>query len=75
MGIHLQRIIRSENYNRLAVALGGILIMIGVLLVGAASILGSVNIPEESGYDVLFTWVLLAVSLCDIIAGFLLFFK
>jgi hypothetical protein len=75
MAIYLQRIVRAENHNRVAVALGGILIMMGVLLVGTASILGSVNIPEELGYDVLFTWVLVAVSLCDIIAGFFLFFK
>ncbi len=75
MCIHLHQIMRTENPSRVAVALGGILIMIGVLLVGAASIFSSLSIPEGSVYDMLFTWILLAISLCDIVAGLLLFFR
>ena len=64
-----------KKLGRVVVALGGALIMIGVVLMGVASLFGSFDIQVGSRYGMLFTWVLLAISICDIIAGVFLLYK
>ena len=71
----LRLAMKPKKLGRVVVALGGVLIMIGVVLMGVASLFGSFDIQVGSRYGMLFTWVLLAISICDIIAGVFLFYK
>ncbi len=64
-----------KKLGKVVAALGGVLIMIGVVLMGVASLFGSFDIQVGFRYGMLFTWVLLAISICDIIAGVFLFYK
>ena len=75
MYTYLHLAMNPKKLGRVVVALGGVLIMIGVVLMGIASLFGSFDIQVGSRYGMLFTWVLLAISICDIIAGVFLFYK
>jgi drug/metabolite transporter superfamily protein YnfA len=75
MCTYLHVVTNPKKLGRVVVALGGVLIMIGVVLMGVASLFGSFDIQVGSRYGMLFTWVLLAISICDIIAGVFLFYK
>ena len=75
MCTYLHLPMKPKKLIKAAVALGGVLIMIGMILIGVASLFGSFDISVGSRYGMLFTWVLLAISICDIIAGVFLFYK
>jgi hypothetical protein len=63
-------------FNRLAVALGGFLIFVGIIVTGVFLIgfLGMVdfNIIETENLQSLFLGLLLAVGLVDLVAGIIL---
>lgn len=73
--IDAQLTAKPRRLIKVAVALGGFLIMMGILLVGIALLFSMFGITVESEYRTLFTWVLLTVSVCDIVAGVILLFK
>lgn len=75
MRTNLHLAMKPKKLSKVVVALGGVLIMIGVVLIGVASLLGSFDTAVGSRYGMLFSWVLLAISICDIIAGVFLFYK
>ena len=73
--IDVQLTAKPRRLSKLAVALGGFLIMVGMLLIGVALLFSMAGITVGSEYRNLFMWVLLAVSICDIVAGVILLFK
>lgn len=73
--IDVQLTAKPRRLSKAAVALGGFLIMVGMLLIGVALLFSMAGITVGSEYGTLFTWVLLAVSVCDIVAGVILLFK
>lgn len=73
--IDAQLTAKPRRLSKMAVALGGFLIMVGMLLIGVALLLSMAGITVWSEYRTPFMWVLLAVSVCDIVAGVILLFK
>jgi len=73
--IDVQLTAKPRRLSKLAVALGGFLIMVGMLLIGVALLFSMAGIIVGPEYRNLFMWVLLAVSICDIVAGVILLFK
>lgn len=73
--IDFQLTAKPRRLSKVAVALGGFLIMVGMLLIGVALLFSMVGITVGSEYGMLFMWVLLVVSVCDIVAGVILLFK
>jgi len=73
--IDVQLTAKPRRLSKAAVALGGFLIMVGMLLIGVALLFSMVGITVGSEYGTLFMWVLLVVSVCDIVAGVILLFK
>ncbi len=73
--IDFQLTAKPRRLSKAAVALGGFLIMVGMLLIGVALLFSMAGITVGSEYGTLFMWVLLAVSVCDIVAGVILLFK
>jgi len=67
---------RIRKLSRLAVAIGGFLIMIGVVLVSAFVLtlmnLVDINVFTKEAYLLMFMLALLSVGLLDVIAGILL---
>jgi hypothetical protein len=66
----------TKWFNRIAVALGGFLIFVGIIVVGVfiISFLGVVDlrIIETENLQGLFLGLLLAIGLVDLVAGILL---
>jgi len=66
----------AKRFNRFAVALGGFLIFIGIIVIGVfmVSYLGVVDfsIIETESIQSLFLGLLLAVGLVDLVAGIIL---
>ncbi len=73
--IDVQLTAKPRRLSKAAVALGGFLIMVGMLLIGVTLLFSMAGITVGSEYRTLFMWVLLAVSVCDIVAGVILLFK
>lgn len=73
--IDVQLTAKPRRLSKVAVALGGFLIMVGMLLIGVTLLFSMAGITVGSQYRTLFMWVLLAVSVCDIVAGVILLFK
>jgi len=73
--IDVQLTAKPRRLSKMAVALGGFLIMMGMLLIGVALLFNMAGITVESEYRMLFMWILLTVSICDIVAGVILLFK
>lgn len=73
--IDVQLTAKPRRLSKAAVALGGFLIMVGMLLIGVALLFSMAGITVGSEYGTLFMWVLLVVSVCDIIAGVILLFR
>ena len=73
--IDVQLTAKPRRLSKAAVALGGFLIMVGLLLIGVALLFNMAGITVESEYRMLFMWILLTVSICDIVAGVILLFK
>ena len=73
--IDVQLTAKPRRLSKVAVALGGFLIMVGMLLIGVALLFSMAGITVGSEYGTLFMWVLLMVSVCDIVAGVILLFK
>jgi hypothetical protein len=73
--IDVQLTAKPRRLSKLAVALGGFLIMVGMLLIGVALLFSMAGITVGPEYRNLFMWVLLAVSICDIVAGVILLSK
>ncbi len=73
--IDVQLTAKPRRLSKAAVALGGFLIMVGMLLIGVTLLFSMTGITVGSEYRTLFMWVLLAVSVCDIVAGVILLFK
>lgn len=73
--IDVQLTAKPRRLSKVAVALGGFLIMVGILLIGVALLFNMVGITVESEYRMLFMWILLTVSICDIAAGVILLFR
>jgi hypothetical protein len=69
----------TKWFNRIAVALGGFLIFVGIIVVGVfiISFLGVVDlrIIETENLQGLFLGLLLAIGLVDLVAGILLWRK
>jgi len=67
---------RVPKFSRLAVAIGGFLIMMGMILMGAVvlNLLGIVDITVflNETYLLMFMLALLSVGILDLIAGFIL---
>jgi len=70
--IDAQLTAKPRRLSKAAVALGGFLMMVGILLIGVALLFGIADITVGSEYRTLFMWLLLAVSVCDIVGGFIL---
>jgi hypothetical protein len=66
----------TKWFNRIAVALGGFLIFVGIIVVGVfiISFLGVVDLSiiETENLQGLFLGLLLAIGLVDLVAGILL---
>ena len=73
--IDVQLTAKPRRLSKAAVALGGFLIMVGILLIGVTLLFSMAGITVGSEYRTLFMWVLLAVSVCDIVAGVILLFR
>lgn len=73
--IDVQLTAKPRRLSKMAVALGGFLIMMGMLLIGVALLFNMAGITVESEYRMLFMWILLTVSICDIVAGIILLFR
>lgn len=73
--IDVQLTAKPRRLSKMAVALGGFLIMMGMLLIGVALLFNMAGITVESEYRMLFMWILLTVSICDIVAGVILLFR
>jgi len=73
--IDVQLTAKSRRLSKVAVALGGFLIMVGMLLIGVTLLFSMAGITVGSEYRTLFMWVLLVVSVCDIVAGVILLFR
>ena len=73
--IDVQLTAKPRRLSKVAVALGGFLIMVGMLLIGVTLLFSMAGITVGSEYRTLFMWVLLAVSVCDIVAGVILLFR
>lgn len=73
--IDVQLTAKPRRLSKAAVALGGFLIMVGMLLIGVTLLFSMAGITVGSEYRTLFMWVLLAVSVCDIVAGVILLFR
>ena len=73
--IDVQLTAKPRRLSKVAVALGGFLIMVGMLLIGVALLFSMAGITVGSEYGTLFMWVLLGVSVCDIVAGVILLFR
>ncbi|UCE28908.1 MAG: hypothetical protein JSV85_06510 [Candidatus Bathyarchaeota archaeon] len=65
----------TRRLAKTAVALGGFLIMVGMLLIGVALLFGLFGTATGSEFRTLFLWALLVISVCDIIAGVILLFR
>ena len=70
--IDTQLTMKPRRLSKAAVALGGFLIMVGILLIGVTSLFSMADVTVGSEYRMLFMWVLLTVSVCDIVAGVIL---
>jgi len=73
--IDVQLTAKPRRLSKAAVALGGFLIMAGMILIGVTLLFSMAGITVGSEYRTLFMWVLLAVSVCDIVAGVILLFR
>jgi len=73
--IDVQLTAKPRRFSKVAVALGGFLIMVGMLLIGVALLFSMAGVTVESEYQMLFMWILLTVSICDIAAGVILLFR
>jgi hypothetical protein len=73
--IDVQLTAKPRRLSKVAVALGGFLIMVGMFLIGVALLFSMAGITVGSEYRTLFMLALLAVSICDIVAGVILLFK
>ncbi len=73
--IDVQLTAKPRRLSKMAVALGGFLIMMGMLLIGVALLFNMAGITVESEYRMLFMWILLTVSICDVVAGVILLFR
>ena len=66
----------AKRFNRFAVALGGFLIFVGIIVMGIflVAYLGVVDIStiEAENFQMLFMGLLLAIGLVDIVAGVIL---
>ena len=65
----------TQWLSRFAVALGGFLIFVGIILIGVFVLifLGlDVSILESEKYRMLFLWALLAIGLLDLVSGVIL---
>lgn len=73
--IDVQLTAKPRRLSKAAVALGGFLIMVGMLLIGVTLLFSTAGITVGSEYRMLFMWILLTVSICDIVAGVILLFR
>ena len=73
--VYLQLTVNPRRLAKVAIALGGFLIMVGMLLIGVTLLLGLFGTTAGSEFRTLFLWASLAISVCDIIAGVILLFK
>lgn len=64
----------SYRFGRMAVAMGGFLIFVGVIMVGifALGLLGVIDTLESAGYRTLALWSLLIVGMLDLVSGAML---
>jgi hypothetical protein len=67
----------SEHELRFAVALGGFLILIGIIMIGVFAIISfgfieDVGVLENPDYRVLSLWILLVVGVFDLVSGIML---
>ena len=66
----------TQGLSRFAVALGGFLIFVGIVMIGVFVLVffGSVDVGilESEKFRMLFLWVLLAIGLLDLVSGIIL---
>ncbi|TET28490.1 MAG: hypothetical protein E3J73_00760 [Candidatus Bathyarchaeum sp.] len=66
----------TKRFSRFAVALGGFLIFVGIVVIGGFLIgffgMVDVNIVESENLQSLFLGLLLAIGLVDLVAGIIL---
>ena len=64
----------SYRLGRMAVAIGGFLIFVGVIMIGifALGLLGVIDALESAGYRTLALWALLIVGVLDLVSGVML---
>jgi len=66
----------TKRFSRFAVALGGFLIFVGIVVIGGLLIgffgMVDVNIVESENLQSLFLGLLLAIGLVDLVAGIIL---
>lgn len=72
--------VSSRRLSKVAVAIGGFLIFVGVIMLGAFALAFSgvvdvsvfEGISESEGYRVLFLGILLVIGVLDVVSGFIL---
>ena len=66
----------TQGLSRFAVALGGFLIFVGIMMIGVFVLVFfgfmDVGILESEKFRMLFLWVLLAIGLFDLVSGIIL---
>ena len=66
----------TQGLSRFAVALGGFLIFVGIMMIGVFVLVFfgfvDVGILESEKIRMLFLWVLLAIGLLDLVSGIIL---
>ena len=64
----------SNRLGRMAIAIGGFLIFVGVIMIGtfALGLLGVIDALESAGYRILALWALLIVGVLDLVSGVML---
>ena len=72
--------VSSRRLSKVAVAIGGFLIFVGVIMLGVFALVFSgvvdvsvfEGISESEGYRVLFLGILLVIGVLDVVSGFIL---
>ncbi|KPV62468.1 MAG: hypothetical protein AOA66_1323 [Candidatus Bathyarchaeota archaeon BA2] len=65
----------SHRLSKVAVAMGGFLIFVGITMIGIFALVfsGVVNVSVlRKGYQMLFLWVLLVIGVLDVVSGIIL---